>query len=246
MSVLTGGVLLKVCVNGARPSAAHPRLDPDPRAIAREASDAVEAGAGAVHVHPKGADGRDSLAPEDVDRCLRAVRETCPGAPVGVTTGAWSEPDVGRRLAAIDDWREVPDFASVNWHEDGADDVAARLLARGIGVEAGIWHAEGLRGWLASQQRNRCLRVLVEVPDLAPEMVRDVARGLVDSVAAAEPSLPVLLHGEERSAWPALALAREWGLDTRIGLEDVLTLPDGHPATGNVDLVRAAVRLLAE
>jgi uncharacterized protein (DUF849 family) len=33
------------------------------------------------------------------------------------------------------------------------------------------------------------------------------------------------------------------GLDTRIGLEDVLVLPDGSPAHDNLDLVRAAREL---
>lgn len=36
----------------------------------------------------------------------------------------------------------LPDFASVNWHEDGADEVAAALLEIGVGVEAGLWHVD--------------------------------------------------------------------------------------------------------
>lgn len=37
-----------------------------------------------------------------------------------------------------------------------------------------------------------------------------------------------------------LRMAVELGLDIRIGLEDVLLLPDGSIATGNLDLARAA------
>jgi uncharacterized protein (DUF849 family) len=52
--------------------------------------------------------------------------------------------------------------------------------------------------------------------------------------------LPVLLHGEGTSAWPVFGVAAREGLQARIGLEDSLVLPDGSPARGNADLVRAA------
>lgn len=51
---------------------------------------------------------------------------------------------------------------------------------------------------------------------------------------------PILLHGEDAAAWPVLRLAAARRLHTRIGLEDVLRLPDGEPAAGNASLVRAA------
>jgi uncharacterized protein (DUF849 family) len=50
----------------------------------------------------------------------------------------------------------------------------------------------------------------------------------------------VLLHGEGATAWPALRHAARRRLSTRIGLEDVLELPDGSPAPDNAALVRAA------
>jgi uncharacterized protein (DUF849 family) len=158
-----------------------------------------------------------------------------------VTTGAWAEPDVSKRLAAIERWTELPDVASVNWHEAGADDVAALLIRKGVGVEAGVWDAAGLEAWRRSPVRGACLRVLVELPDEAADVVRPHAEGLVAHVAREEPALPILLHGEDRSAWPTLDLAVELGLDTRIGLEDTLLLPEGTTTPGNAALVRAAL-----
>lgn len=55
----------------------------------------------------------------------------------------------------------------------------------------------------------------------------------------------VLLHGEGRSAWAMVAPAVVDGLDTRIGLEDILHLPDGGTASDNAALVAAARRLTA-
>jgi uncharacterized protein (DUF849 family) len=59
------------------------------------------------------------------------------------------------------------------------------------------------------------------------------------------PELPLLLHGEDAGAWPVLALAVREGVQTRIGLEDVLTGPAGEPVGGTADLVRAALALSA-
>ncbi|MCZ9344484.1 3-keto-5-aminohexanoate cleavage protein, partial [Streptomyces sp. TRM76130] len=41
-----------------------------------------------------------------------------------------------------------------------------------------------------------------------------------------------------------LQTAAECGLDTRIGIEDTLILPDGVPAEGNAPLVTAAREIL--
>lgn len=245
--------MIKVCVNGARSPTEHPRISGDPMITAAEAAAGIAAGAAAVHVHPKSADGHDSLRGSEVDRVVAALRITCPEAPIGVTSGAWAAPAVADRLAAIASWTVLPDFASVNWHEDGADEVAGALRARGVGVEAGIWHEEGLRAWAASPHRSSCLRALVEIqPDVGgagadvsdaggADPVAEHARRLVDGIAGREPELPILLHGEDATAWPALRLAFAWGLDTRVGLEDTLVLPDGTTAEGNGELVTTAL-----
>jgi len=234
-------MLLQACVNGARDPAEHPWLSADAGVVADDAARAVAAGAHEVHVHPKDTAGRDSLAPADVARWVWAVRAARPGVPVGVTTGAWAEPDVERRLAAIEAWTELPDHASVNWHEAGADEVAALLLRRGVGVEAGLWDAAGFEVWKRSPVRGECLRVLIELPDEPADTVREHAEAMIAHVELEEPGIPILLHGEEGSTWPVFDLAVELGLASRIGLEDTLLLPDGSTAPGNAALVRAAV-----
>jgi uncharacterized protein (DUF849 family) len=54
-----------------------------------------------------------------------------------------------------------------------------------------------------------------------------------------------LWHGHDRLAWEVLAAGTAAGHDVRVGLEDVLVLPDGRIATGNAELVGAAVGLTA-
>ena len=240
ISTYRGEMLLKCCVNGPRLAAEHPALPVSPAQIASAAAAAQAAGAGAVHLHAKQPDGRDTLDPQRVAEAVRAVRDACPGLPVGVTTGAWAEPDPERRRDQIVSWRERPDFASVNWHEEGANDVARALLEHDIGVEAGLWSADAVDAWLDSPLRDKHTRVLLELRDgMTEDEVHEVADDMMARLRG-RTELPVLLHGAGTSAWPAYHYAVRLGLDTRIGLEDTLELPDGTHARDNAALVHAA------
>jgi uncharacterized protein (DUF849 family) len=169
---------------------------------------------------------------------LTALRNAV-AVPVGVTTGAWAEPDPARRAERVRSWTVLPDHASVNWHEPGAEEVAAALLERGVGVEAGVWSGtDGARRFLASPLASRVTRVLAEVTDPGPSTAEATARTLLAQLGEAG-GVPVLLHGEDGGAWPVARLAVRLGLDTRIGLEDTLYLPDGRPARSNAQLVAA-------
>lgn len=229
--------MLQVCLNGARTRAEFAALPVSPAELAAEAAAAVAAGATNIHLHPKTADCADSLAPDVVAAAVTAVRAAVPSVPVGVTTGAWATPDPARRVALVRAWTVLPDHASVNWHEDGAEDVAEALLSHGIGVEAGIFSGTGAAGrFRASALAPRVLRVLAEITDTDPRTATGTASALLAALGPGR----VLLHGQDGGAWPVLALARSLGLDTRIGLEDVLMLPDGTAPAGNADLVLAA------
>lgn len=238
-------MLLQVCLNGPRSAAEHRGVPVTPRALADAAVAACAAGARDVHLHPKSPAGADSVVAADVAAAVTAVRRAVPGVPVGVTTGAWAEPDPAVRVARVRSWTVLPDHASVNWHEPGADQVAAALLERGVGVEAGVWSGtDAVALFRASPLAPRVLRVLAEVTDTDPGSAPGTARELLTALAGA-PARPVLLHGEDGGAWPVLRLAAGLGLATRIGLEDTLVLPDGTPAPGNAALVAAAAALLS-
>jgi uncharacterized protein (DUF849 family) len=235
--------LLKACLNGARRPGEHPRLPVAPEEIAADAAAVVAVGAGAIHVHAKDADGVDTLDSDTVGRVVAAVRAAVTDTPVGVTTGAWALPDPAQRVAAVRKWSTLPDFASVNWHEAGADEVAAELLDRGVAVEAGLWHQDAVRAWLASPHRDRCLRLLLEVVEPVDDGLAE-ADALVTALGPGANDIPVLLHGAGAAAWPVLRDALRRGLDIRIGLEDVLVDVDGLPTAGNAELAAAARSLL--
>lgn len=236
--------MLQVCLNGARNRDECRHLPVIPVELASAARQAVDAGAVDIHLHPKDRHGRDTLEGSAVAAAVGAVRAAVPGVPVGVTTGAWATADPRVRAEQVRAWTVLPDHASVNWHEAGAVDVAAALLDRGVGVEAGVWSGTpGARRFLAWPGADRVLRVLAEVTETGPEDAVRAAAGLLDELAPV--CAPVLLHGEDAAAWPVLELAVARGLDTRIGLEDSLLLPDGTPAPDNAALVRAARGVMA-
>ncbi|WP_203995428.1 3-keto-5-aminohexanoate cleavage protein [Virgisporangium aurantiacum] len=241
---------IKACLNGGQTRAEHPAVPVTPDEVAAAAAASVGAGAVAVHLHQRDAAGRQSLRAVDVGAVVAAVRRACPGLPVGVTTGLWiSAGDVGRRLAEVTRWADLPvgerpDFASVNVGEPGFADLVAALRAAGIGVEPGVWSiadALALALALAGAGAGPWVRVLVEVPD-GPV---GTATADADAILARLDDLavpgPRLLHGDGARCWPLVAHAGRLGLATRIGLEDVLVGPDGEPVADNADLVRRAV-----
>ncbi|MEU6842100.1 3-keto-5-aminohexanoate cleavage protein [Streptomyces sp. NPDC046716] len=232
---------VQVCLNGARGAGDGAVVPLSPGALGDAAAAAVAAGASDVHVHPKSPCGQDSLSPRAVAATLDAIRSRV-AVPVGVTTGAWAEPDPAARVARIRSWTTLPDHASVNWHEEGAEAVAAALLERGVGVEAGLWSGtDGAARFAASPLAGRVLRVLAEVTDADPGSARGSASALLAEIGTGC-GRPVLLHGEDGGAWPVLRLAQELGLAIRVGLEDMLVLPDGRRAVSNAELVESAVR----
>src|ERR1700716_3095524 len=114
--------MLQACLNGNRDKVFHAATPLTPRELAADARAVVEAGAEQLHIHPRDAEGRESLHPDDTAAALEAIRASVPGIPVGVSTGWWIAPGGRARQGHIRAWQgEVIDL----------------VLENGIGVEAG-------------------------------------------------------------------------------------------------------------
>jgi uncharacterized protein (DUF849 family) len=237
-------MLLVAALNGGRTSAEHPAVPLSPAQLGASATESAGAGADAVHFHVRGADGRESLAGADVARAVTEVRRL--GVPFGVSTGAWIISDPARRLAAIREWTVLPDFVSINFDEEGAAELAAYFLENDVALEAGVANPFAAEQLVRSGLGNRCLRIMFEPREpIAADAMATVARAeaVLDSAAVRAPRL---LHGVNATAWPLVDAAGARGYATRIGFEDTLTLPDGTVAGGNGELVRAALKRLAD
>jgi uncharacterized protein (DUF849 family) len=236
-------MLLQGALNGSRTRDEHPAVPVSIDQLVLDAVACVAAGARELHLHPRDGSGAESLEPVVVDGVVAAVRAACGGdVPVGVSTGAWIERDLTRRVGLIGGWRE-PDRASVNVCEDGFALIAEALLRAGIDVEAGVWSVADVQRLAASGLADRVARVLVEPVDppvgQALAIVARIHRALDDAGVTA----PRLQHANGLSAWVVLEDAIAAGRATRIGLEDTLLLPDGSPAAGNAAQIAAAREL---
>lgn len=63
-------MLIKACLNGSRAPGEHPALPLTPQELAQAAAAAVATGAGALHMHPRSADGAQTL---DAAACGAAI-----------------------------------------------------------------------------------------------------------------------------------------------------------------------------
>jgi uncharacterized protein (DUF849 family) len=236
-------MIVQACLNGARARDYHPRLPVSIEALLADGWAAVKAGAAELHLHVRGPDGTESLAPEQVEATITALRARVPGTLIGISTGSWIEGDDDRRLAMIDRWRELPDHASVNLNEPGAPAVIERLHRRGVGVEAGLGSVADAERLVRLGLGRLCLRLLIEIEEQTLDEAMSVADGILSVLARAELKKPILLHGFDDTVWPFVERAVREGLSTRVGLEDGSALPDGSVALSNAELVRAAVQI---
>lgn len=233
-------MLVQACLNGARERDFHPSLPVDPERLVAEAAAAVAAGAGELHVHIRGPDGRESLEAAHVDAMLIPLRARLPGTLIGISTGAWIEPDDDRRLALVEGWCELPDHASVNLSEVAAPAMIERLHRRGIGIEAGLATVADARRLVQLGLVPLALRILIEIGEQEPTGALAVVQAIVSVLARHRVHKPVLLHGFDATVWPLVDEAFRRGFSTRVGLEDGRLLPDGTLAASNAALVAAA------
>lgn len=239
---------LKACLNGDRRQSQHPAVPVTPDELAAEAAAAQAAGATVVHLHPRAANGTESLDWSDIQPAIAAVRARCPGLVVGVSTRQEIQPDLETRRALLAAWSgppEGPGLASVNWHEEGAEVIAATLAECGVGIEAGLFTADAARKLASTGLPDGLVRILVEaIPGVSPGNDGiEAARAILAELPGLQSGVDVVVHGEAQWAWPVLPWAHDSGFGIRAGFEDMLTGALGEEVHSNADLIRDA-RLL--
>src|SRR6476469_5109233 len=187
-------MLLQAALNGPYTKDEHPAMPITAAELAADARACVAAGACAIHMHPRNQWGEETLDPDVINATVREVKAAC-GVPVGVSTGAWIEPDHAPKLEYIRAWSE-PDYASVNVSEDGWQEVVQALRENGIGVEAGVWSIEDAQALNESGLASDLTRILIEPVDADPAQA-------VALVATLRSNLPgsILQHGDGAATW---------------------------------------------
>ena len=221
------------CLNGGRTRDEHVAVPQTPAELAADAVAVRRAGAFAVHVHARDVRGGQTMRAAACDAAVEAIRAAAPGLPIGLTTSSDVDPDPFARAAEVRAWRRVPDFVSVNVCELGWAGIVRAALHAGIAVEVGLTTPDAVEELVRSPFAHTVIRALVEVEGGAEE-----ARAIAERIPR---EVPQLWHGYGERTWEVLPAAIELGHAVRIGLEDVLVLPDGRPAQDNAELVAAAM-----
>ena len=234
-------MFLQACLNGSRSPGDHDALPLSPEELARDARAVADAGAVAVHVHPRGPDGLESLEPEHCGAAVAALREAAPELEISLSTGLWiTEGDAERRLACIRGWTELPDCISLNVGEEGWEELGRELASRGIWIEIGLWTADHPARLAAAGLARRCRRALVEPQETAPAIAVATAGAIDGGLERERIVLPQLHHGVDFTTWAVLDAAVRRDREIRIGFEDTYGLPDARRAGSNAELVAAA------
>ena len=237
-------MLIKAAINGGRTRTDHAAAPVSPTELAADVVECLKAGAGAVHLHVRSTSAdseRESLDKEDVERTIRTLLAVAPKERIGISTGAWILPHPAR-LEAAKNWAILPGFASVNFGEEGAIELANLLLSRGVAIEAGLCDADAAQIFLQSGLATSCLRVLLEPQEQELKYALETVNAMEKVLKSGGADFPSVLHGTEATTWPMMNEAIARGYDVRIGLEDTLVMPDGRIAKDNVELVSEAVR----
>ncbi len=233
-------MLLQAALNGCRTPTEHPHIPVTPEQLATDCKQVIEAGAVTIHFHVRQADGSQSLMPEDVSRALTTIRAACPDVGLGISTTWEIVGDRALRYQLVSQWAVLPDYVSVNIHEEGSLELIELLLAKGIGIEAGLMNAEAAERLHQSGLGDNCLRILIEPLEDNLAAARANIQAIEAILDAANLKPPRLLHGTDATAWDVFYDAVARGYNTRIGFEDMLTLPDGTAVEGNAQMIEVA------
>lgn len=236
--------LLQAALNGGRTDAEHPAIPRAPEELAADSRAAVNAGARVLHMHPYDAAGNETLAAGPCAAAIRAVRAACPGVPISLSTSEGIEPDPDRRLKLIAGWTEAPELVTANHGERGVVELCGHLVARGIGIEAGLLSVADAEAFVAAGIAASCTRALVEPLDADPAAAVAHAAAIEDVLKAAGVELEQVHHGDGLATWAVIERAVARGHGIRAGLEDTTVLADGGRPADNAELVRAGAAML--
>ncbi len=198
--------MLTACVNGARRPEGHPALPISPQELARDAATLAGLGVADVHLHVKDEQGEDVVDAATLGAVIAAVCSVAPSTRIGVTPGAWAQPDPGARLAAVRAWADLPhrhrcsrvpvdvadglDAAAATAEADLLIDLVDQAQHAGVAGAPVLLHGEGSSAWPILELAGRRgfatrigLEAVLVLPDDSPApddaaLVR-AARGLL-------------------------------------------------------------------
>lgn len=247
-----------VAPNGARLGKGdHPALPVTPGEVAVTAVACRAAGATAIHLHARDAEGAHTLDPLIYARYIEAVRDAVGGGLfLQVTTEAVGRYTAAEQMATVRRLPLRPDGVSLALRElvpEGEEHGAVRdffawLIETGIEPQLILYAPDEL-------ERLAALRASGVVPDelrhvlfvlgryLAAGQVVE-PRALLGFLKRCPPAHPWMVCAFGREETACLAMAAALGGDLRVGFENATRHGDGRVAADNAERVAAIVDIV--
>jgi uncharacterized protein (DUF849 family) len=229
--------MIEAAINGRRDRQEHVHLPVTALELLHAAEACLKAGAEPFIFMCGDGEGKETFDPDAVALQVGQLSAALPDVTFGISTGAWVEPDIRKRVSLISAWETLPDYLSVNGHEPGFPQVLETALKKGIGIEAGIRDETAARRFVADGFLKQCLRILIEPAEQDLNAALQKVTAIEEILAGQVPPEKILLHGLDTPCWPILKIALSRGYHVRIGPEDTLLGDNGEPAADNAVLV---------
>lgn len=227
--------LIMVAPNGARRGKGdHPELPITVPEIVAATQASVAAGAGALHLHVRGADGAHSLDAGLYREALSELTRALPDLPVQITTEAVGQYSPAQQAALIDALR--PRWVSASLRELGqAPEIAKRTYeqarAQGTQVQHIIYGPEDmdrLRHWQQDGVLDEAESVILVLGRYGKE-VPSTPAALDDLLAQMPPVGDWMVCAFGPSEHACLLHAARRGGNLRVGFENALVDAEGQP-----------------
>jgi uncharacterized protein (DUF849 family) len=245
---------LMVAPNGARKlKSDHPGVPISIPEIAQTALDCFRAGADALHLHVRTPSGAHSLDPVLYQEAIREVTSATPGMSIQITTESAGIYDVATQLHCLNTL--APAAASIAIREIGRDAALAPKIY-GLCNEAGtdvqhiLYDTNDIRmlhDWIAKGWIPRHMTSVIFVLGQYQPMVLaqpDDLQAYLEASRDMSLTWAMCAFGKNELACAATALQN--GGNIRIGFENNTLLPDGSPATDNIQTVALAAALIKD
>lgn len=233
---------IQIAINGSRKDQIVPKTT---ESVVESAILSIEKGARSVHFHPRDDKGNETFKEVFVDNQIGELRTKLKNIPIGISTGEWIEPNLDKRLEQIGSWKNLPDFVSINYDENGFDKVTELISKKRIKIEIGLNSLESAKNFTESQLKGDFLRILIEPQEQNLDSAIETVKQIERHINNCKIKLPFLLHGFNKTCWDLLELAFRKNYETRIGFEDTLILPNGKNAKSNMELMEQAKQIKA-
>ena len=237
-------MLLKIALNGARSKSENEYLPQSLEEIKKEVTQLNKMGYKVFHIHCYDPNGNESLKPEDIANLVSMVKNIASDIQIGISSGDWIEPDLGKRINYIKNWKVIPDFASVNMIEEDAIEISNLLISKGVFVEAGLNEKEAAEIFVKSNLHKGCCRILIEPEEENFASAVNTINEIENILDTNKVTIKRLLHGFNSVSWDILREAKRRGYDGRIGMEDTIYLADGKKVTSNLEIINEARKVI--